>query len=246
VLKHPVIALVLLCMGSSLAWAQSGTSSTQTLLSGDVDNGLLVAPEVKLTDLNGDFGVLGGAYGGWVIDRRFLIGGGVYTLVNGVGDSDMTYGGGVFEYFVNPDSVVNFSARGLIGGGNATLDRRFPGLGPNVAWGRGFPFGAAAVPIPNEIDHFFPQLRGRRGVIDYGNLYDEARRRFDERDFDRLFGSRSSSFFIVEPEVDVNVNISETFRLSFGGGYRFIGGAGALSDRLEGFTANVALKMSFF
>ena len=42
------------------------------------------------------------------------------------------------------------------------------------------------------------------------------------------------------------LNISETFRLGVGGGYRFIGGAGRLQNRLDGFTANVALKMSFF
>jgi hypothetical protein len=41
------------------------------------------------------------------------------------------------------------------------------------------------------------------------------------------------------------VNISETFRLSVGGGYRFIGGAGRLNDRLDGFAASAALKMIF-
>ncbi|HXV63778.1 MAG TPA: hypothetical protein VEK15_23965 [Vicinamibacteria bacterium] len=39
---------------------------------------------------------------------------------------------------------------------------------------------------------------------------------------------------------------SERFRLGFGGGYRFIGGADRLNDRLDGFTVSAALKMSFF
>ena len=71
-------------------------------------------------------------------------------------------------------------------------------------------------------------------------------RRFSEDfDLDDIF-ARETSFFIAEPEVNVILNISETFRLGVGGGYRFIGGAGRLQNRLDGFTANVALKMSFF
>jgi hypothetical protein len=57
---------------------------------------------------------------------------------------------------------------------------------------------------------------------------------------------RSSSFFVAEPELNLMLNISQKFRLSFGGGYRFIGGADGLNDRLDGFTASAALKLSFF
>lgn len=225
-----------------LSLAQSTGSSTHTLLSGDVDNGFLISPEIKLTDVNGDFGVLGGAYGGWVLNRQFLIGGGVYTLANGSGDAGMTYGGGVVEYFVNSDSLVNVSVRGLVGGGSATLDRSFAGFDFERP-GR-FPFGSIDIPIPNEIGRLFPELGGRS--VDFDDLFERASRRFGDRDLDRLFGARSTSFFIAEPEVGVNVNISERLRLSLGGGYRFIGGAGALSDRLDGFTAHIALKASFF
>ena len=52
-------------------------------------------------------------------------------------------------------------------------------------------------------------------------------------------------FFIAEPEANVMLNITEKIRLGFGGGYRFIGAAGRTNDRLEGFTANAALKFAF-
>ena len=124
-LKHHVIALVFLCTGSTLSLAQSTGSTTQTLLSGDVDHGFLISPEIKLTEVDGDFGVLGGGYGGWVLNRQLLIGGGIYTLANGSGDAGMTYGGGVVEYFVNSDSLVNVSVRGLVGGGVLRLTGAF-------------------------------------------------------------------------------------------------------------------------
>jgi hypothetical protein len=91
--------LVLLSI-SVLSAAQS-SASAETLLKGDVDNGFLFAPDFKCTDLNGSFASLVGGYGGWVIDKKILIGGGVYTLANGSGADGMTYGGGVFEYFIN-------------------------------------------------------------------------------------------------------------------------------------------------
>ena len=74
---------------------------------------------------------------------------------------------------------------------------------------------------------------------------DLARRFSEDFDLDDIFATQTS-FFIAEPEVNVILNISERFRLAVGGGYRFIGGAGRLQKRLDGFTANVALKMSFF
>ena len=243
-LKHHVIALVFLCTGSTLSLAQSTGSTTQTLLSGDVDHGFLISPEIKLTEVDGDFGVLGGGYGGWVLNRQLLIGGGIYTLANGSGDAGMTYGGGVVEYFVNSDSLVNVSVRGLVGGGSAPLDRSFPGFDFDFERPGRFPFGSIDIPISNEIGRLFPELGGRS--VDFDDLFERGSRLFGDRDLDRLFGARSSSFFIAEPEVDVNVNISERLRLSLGGGYRFIGGAGALSDRLDGFTAKVGLTVSFF
>ncbi|GMR22020.1 MAG: hypothetical protein BMS9Abin37_0344 [Acidobacteriota bacterium] len=215
--------------------------TTHTLTSGDVESGFLVAPDFKFTDVNGNFANLAGAYGGWVIDKKFLIGGGVYTLTNGSGPDGMTYGGGVFEYFVNQASLVNVSVRGLVGGGNATLGASFPGF--DLGGLGGFDMGG------------FGHRRGNQGRFP-GNLggvdLDDLARRFDLDDFDFDFDflngdfARSTSFFIAEPEVNVILNISERFRFSVGGSYRFIGGAGRLNNRLDGFAANVALKMSFF
>ena len=222
------LATVMLLSISVLASAQ-GSARTETLLKGDVDTGFLFAPDFKFTDVNGDFASLVGGYGGWVIDKKFLIGGGVYTLANGSGADGMTYGGGVFEYFINQGSLVNVSVRGLVGGGNATLDSGFRSFGRELGRG-GFPLN-------------IPGFGGRGNVPGFPN--DLGRRFSEEFDIDDIFAAETS-FFVAEPQIDVVLNISEKFRFSVGGGYRFIGGAGRLQDRLDGFTANIALKMSFF
>lgn len=225
----------LLFVLGALAPASAQTSTTRTLSSGGVDSNFVIAPDFKFTDINGDFANLAGAYGGWMIDKKLLVGGAAYTLTNGSGADGMTYGGGVVEYFVNQDSLVNVSVRALVGGGSATL-------GSNLAdLDRGFDFDGF------DVDRFLGNARlfpsgSRRGNV--GNLLDRFRGRFDFDDLDEVF-STSSSFFIAEPELDVLLNISETFRLSFGGSYRFIGGADRLNRRLDGFAANVALKMIF-
>lgn len=238
-----LLTLLFLVGSLSAAMAQD-PGTTHTLTSGNVESGFLVAPDFKFTDVNGDFANLAGAYGGWVIDKKFLIGGGVYTLTNGSGADDMTYGGGVFEYFVNQGSLVNVSVRGLVGGGSVTLGTSFPGVDLGGIGGFGQRPGNRGR---------FPANFANFGSIDLDNLARRFEGRFDLDDldfldFDFLSGdfARSTSFFIAEPEVNVILNISERFRFSVGGSYRFIGGAGRLNNRLDGFAANVALKLSFF
>ena len=232
--------LTLLILFAVLAPAMAqGPGTTRTLTAGGVESGFLVAPDFKFTDVNGDFANLAGAYGGWLVDKKFLIGGGVYTLTNGSGADDMTYGGGVFEYFVNQGSLVNVSVKGLIGGGNATVGAGFPELDDDFDFG-GFDSGRFGFGRGPDNALFFPPNIGRGDV---GHLL--GRFDFDDLDFLQRDFTTSSSFFIAEPEVNVVLNISEMFRFSVGGSYRFISGAGRLNDRLDGFAASVALKMFF-
>ena len=214
--------LLAIGLASTTAHAQTSTS-TETLLDGDVDSGFLIAPDFKLTEIGGDFASLGGAYGGWVLDRKLLLGGGVYTLIDGGDGAEMTYGGGVVEYFVNPTKVVNLSFRGLVGGGNATLGGPFRG---------------------DDLDRedFDASGLGRRPGDDFARPFG----RFPDGNFEPPDRNLSSSFFIAEPEANLNLNITKLLRLGFGGGYRFIGGARNLDDRLGGPFASVALKLSFF
>ncbi|MBZ5500408.1 MAG: hypothetical protein LAP85_28775 [Acidobacteriia bacterium] len=51
----------------------------------------------------------------------------------------------------------------------------------------------------------------------------------------------SKTFFVAEPQVMVGVNVTEWFRVGFGGGYRFIGNTGWANSRLRGPSANITL-----
>lgn len=207
----------------------SAQAETETLIRGDVDNGFVIAPDFKFTDVDGRFSNLAGAYGGWVINRKLLLGGGLYTLTNGPDPMGMTYGGGVVEYFVNSGSLVNFSVRGLVGGGSATL---------------GGPFDDFPIDL-RRFGDFHVNLPGfGRGSLN--SLFNRFRGSFPDRDFPFFDLNQSADFFVAEPEANVMLNVTERIRLSFGGGYRFIGGASRLNERLDGFTANAALKLSFF
>jgi hypothetical protein len=204
----------------------------QTLVGGNADNGFFIAPDFKFTEVDGKFANLAGVYGGWFINRQLLLGGGGYFLTNRSDDFKMTYGGFVAEYFIRPNKLVHFSVKGLIGGGTATVSGfrgRFDDLFDDLDE---LPFE-----IPAEFRNRFrgrginlPSIPGFPG--------------FPEFPFP-IFDDVDESFFIAEPEFNLNLNITKKLRVGFGGGYRFIGGAGRISDRLDGFTANAALKIAF-
>lgn len=53
------------------------------------------------------------------------------------------------------------------------------------------------------------------------------------------------SFFVAEPEARLRLNVTNWFRLGFGGGYRFIGGAGRLNSLLRGPVATLGVEFRF-
>ncbi len=217
----------------------------------EIRSGLMVAPDVRLTGIDGGHGTLVGAYGGLVTDRRLLLGAGAYWLTGASGSVEMAYGGGLVEWFANPRGLVDVSFRGFVGLGAAALGT---GRGP---WGRdAFPFvrhGATA-------GHFSGgnATTGSRG----GNATTGSRHgavsghqgvsigRSGRRDLrgwlpwdrDRLGARFHEEFVIAEPQVSVYLNLKPWLRLGGGAGYRFIGQAGGLTDRLQGPTASFGVQ----
>jgi hypothetical protein len=51
----------------------------------------------------------------------------------------------------------------------------------------------------------------------------------------------AKTFFVAEPQVSVGVNVTEWFRVGFGGGYRFIGNTGWGNSLLRGPSAHITL-----
>src|SRR5262245_26129716 len=94
-----------------------------------VHSGFAIVPEYKFTKVDHRDAGFVGAYGGWMLDRTFLIGGGGYWMAYHPGHYKMGYGGAVVEWMVGGDRPVAFSARSLFGGGWANLSDSFYGYG---------------------------------------------------------------------------------------------------------------------
>lgn len=103
----------------------------ETTLIGDlteVDHGGFGGPVVRFTQINGDFGVLTGGRGGWIVNHRFVLGGGGFGLANKIeveSESEATrlemgYGGGMVEVIIASDALIHLSAECLIGAGGLT------------------------------------------------------------------------------------------------------------------------------
>jgi hypothetical protein len=102
---------------STPAQAQDKDESKPEVLVGNTDSGALIALDNKFSEIDGRFANFVGVYGGWLVNKRFLLGGGLYGETTG---KEMGYGGLVVEYFFHPNRLVNVSVRGLVGGGGTS------------------------------------------------------------------------------------------------------------------------------
>ena len=183
-----------------------------------VDNTFVVAPDYKVTDVDGTLGQLAGAYAGRLFDETLMIGGAGYWLVNGSRGDELAYGGLLVGWSA-PERVVGirFGARGLVGVGSGTLGRDITIRGGPVALpDRRIRFGGAAVSQP-------------------GSLPAPSNIRILARD----------DFFVFEPQVTAGANLFRHITLNLGAGYRLTGFTDALDDGLNGVTGNVALQFDW-
>jgi hypothetical protein len=87
-----------------------------------IRDGFMAAPDIKVTEMDRKTFGLVGAYAGWVTGDTFFIGGGGYWLVDThSNDRDMAYGGLVMQWLVHNGGRLGFGAKGLVGGGEATV-----------------------------------------------------------------------------------------------------------------------------
>lgn len=112
---------------SPVVGQESDPPQDEVLIGGIQHNGGYGAPTVALTSFKGDPVVLVGGQGGWIINRRFVIGGGGRGIATRYGttlngrrvDFEMGYGGILFEYIGAPSRLLHYGGELLIGGGDA-------------------------------------------------------------------------------------------------------------------------------
>ncbi len=93
------------------------------------DNSAFGAPVFKYSSIAGKLALITGVKGGWIINKRFILGAGYYVLSSNVSSDftdteynknlliDLNYGGLEFEYLLLYDSKYNMTINMLLAGG---------------------------------------------------------------------------------------------------------------------------------
>ena len=208
------ITCLVLCLLPIAATAQT-TPGQGPMIVERVHSGFLVAPDFKITEVDGKTSELAGGYAGWLTDDKIFIGGGGYWLANQSRDREMAYGGLIVQWLARTNERFGFSAKGLVGGGRATLSS-----------------GVSDILRMSERDRM---SLGRMDQNDRDDLnrsrLTDSRIRFRE------------DFFVAEPEVGLLVRLTKRLRLTGGAGYRFTAGEGRNDNRLHGAVGSVGLQI---
>jgi len=208
------ITCLVLCLLPIAATAQT-TPGQGPMIVERVHSGFLVAPDFKITEVDKKTSELAGGYAGWLTDDRIFIGGGGYWLANQSRDREMAYGGLIAQWLARTNERFGFSAKGLVGGGRATLSS-----------------GVSDILRMSERD------RMSLGRMDQNDRDDLNRSRLTNS---RI--RFSEDFFVAEPEVGLLVRLTKRLRLTGGAGYRFTAGEGRNDNRLHGAVGSVGLQI---
>jgi hypothetical protein len=192
--------------------SQPSGSSTPLQIT-EIENGFVVAPDVRFTQVNDRFATLAGAYGGWQTDKTLLVGGAAYWLANRDDDFKMQYFGGLVRWNFLGDRPLRISTGVLVGGGTATLGRTYGELFD-------LPPGTALSSQPRGA-HF----RGGQPITS------DTRVRVND------------DFFVTEPQLTLLWSVKPWLRIDAGAGYRFIGASDLLGDELHGPSASLAVQI---
>ena len=190
-----------------------GSSSPGTMTV--IESGFVVAPDARFTDVNDRSATLVGGYAGWMTDHTILVGGGAYWVANDARDLKMMYAGPVVGWMVHGDRRIAFGARGLVGGGRATIGGTLGDL-----------FG---VSTDQDADRVLRIGHGR-SVTTRSDRVTSASTVIVREDF-----------FIAEPMAIISIRAADWLHVDTGVGYRFIGGAGQLDDRLRGVSGTLSV-----
>jgi hypothetical protein len=218
-LAGTVVGLVTILASCPPAVAQEPAAGTRTSrpVQGTItpiESGFVIAPDVRLTQVNDRSATLAGVYGGWMTERTILIGAGGYWLANDARDLDMMYFGPVVEWLVRGDRKFAFGARSLVGGGWARIGGTLGEL---------FDVSDAAA------------ISGGRGGRSIAGRSDRRLTRTSQVIVE-------DDFFIFEPQAVVSLRATRWLHVDVGAGYRVIAGTGELNDRLQGVSGTISVQ----
>jgi hypothetical protein len=165
-----------------------------------------IAPDFKMTRLDGASRALTGGYVGRIFDDTLLIGGAGYWLPDNSINRKLAYGGAVVEWREHPgDGPIGFAIKGLVGFGQSTMTSTV-----NLVDNRYGPF------LDRDRS---PSAQATTAII-----------RFDQ------------GFFVAEPQAELLIGLARNVRLNCGVGYRAVGAANGVENRLRGVSGGIGLE----
>ncbi len=217
--------IICLLLASVLVFGQDEDKEFKTIFGQDYSSGGYGAVELKLGNVNEETSLFVGGRGGWVIGHKFVVGGAGYGLTT---NNTFNYQ----EDLLNENgTMVTDSLRPL------KIDMGYGGLLLEYI---AFPKKAVHLSFPLIIAGGGTSLGSKKELDLSGvNPNDWSTYDFVER----------SPFFLVEPGVYVELNMTKFFRLSAGASYRFVSGINL--ERLDNsdfsdVNFNLALKFGVF
>ena len=170
------------------------------------------ALDLKVGDFVGERALLMGAYGGFIINRKYLFGVAGYGLLTNV------------EFDGNVPGDFEIKPLNLHGGYGGML------IGLTIA--------------PRELIHISMPI-----VLGAGSVEVSDKDFFVNNPADSEFTVENSAFFIVEPGLELEFNITKYFRVGAGATYRHIAGTELVNisdEDLRGFSGMLSFRFGRF
>ncbi|MFZ1694870.1 MAG: hypothetical protein WAT74_16855 [Flavobacteriales bacterium] len=217
-------SIFFLLLFSTLPVAAQDTTNDapmRTLLGGDkqLHHGGWGAPTIHYTRIMDQDALLVGGRGAWIIDHRLSIGIAGHGLVTNVGNAAYD------AHLVANGEVLRRSSSLYMGYGGLLLE-------PVIAY-------------RSPVHITLPVIIGAGGVT-YG-YHSELPDDFDPLEYDDTYDAQA--FFVVEPGVEVEMDVIPLVRVGIGASYRYttdMNLPATAKDALHGINAGISLKVGCF
>lgn len=213
---------LLLSVQDISAQEESDGEEFETIFPKGLESGGYGAFEMKYGHMWGSPGMFLGGRGGWIINHVFVIGGGGCGFVNNRLHE-------VSFYDETRQSMIDTTVRLMSGYGGLHLEA--------ILW----PRKAVHISVPVLIG------AGGASLHMADDLTEETSREGSNYEYMKMI--EQSPYFIIEPGLNIELNLFSFMRIAVGGTYRFVSGLDMEnlgSPNLSGPTANLMFKFGSF
>lgn len=229
-----LIALSILIL-SIFSFATNLSAEEEVLLGGRLENGGFGGPSISAGQINDEMGLFVGGRGAWIINHTFSIGFGGEGLVSNHRVQDYTQAVTSWGY----DEFGNYRQINIIDSSWYLSDMGYGGIILEYIYNS------------NSIFHFTGSVLIGGGSIAYNHepitmqhnnnyMYDNDNITYDKK---------RSSFFVIVPSVNAELNVAKWFRLNAGVSYKIVTNVDmpkTTNAQLSGLSGNIIFKFGKF